>query len=104
VQNKLFKHAVLRTKMPFTVTIHPSAHQFNVEEGESILDAAMRQYIDLPYGCRGGVCGCCAGYIVKGEVYYDDELIALEDDDINANQQSFFCISKTRGNLEISID
>ena len=89
--------------MPFTVTIHPSEHQFNVEEGESILDAAMRQDIDLPYGCRGGACGSCAGYIVKGEVYYDEEPIAL-DDDMKANQQALFCSAKTRADLEISIE
>ncbi len=89
--------------MPFTVTIHPSEHQFNVEEGESILDAAMRQDIDLPYGCRGGACGSCAGYIVKGEVYYDEEPIAL-DDDMKANRQALFCSAKTRADLEISIE
>lgn len=89
--------------MSYTVTIHPSEHQFEVEEGEAILDAAMRQNIDLPYGCRGGVCGSCAGYIVKGEVYYDDEPIAL-DDDMKANQQALFCIAKTKSDLEISIE
>ena len=89
--------------MSFTVTIHPSEHQFDVEENESILDAAMRQNIDLPYGCRGGACGCCAGYIVKGEVYYDDEPIAL-DDDMKANQQALFCMAKTKSDLEISIE
>ena len=89
--------------MPFSVTIHPSEHQFYVEENESILDAAMRQNIDLPYGCRGGACGCCAGYIVKGEVYYDDEPIAL-DDNMKANQQALFCMAKTKSDLEISIE
>jgi len=89
--------------MSFTVTIHPSEHQFDVEENESILDAAMRQNIDLPYGCRGGACGCCAGYIVKGDVYYDDEPIAL-DDEMKANQQALFCMAKTKSDLEISIE
>ena len=89
--------------MPFTVTIHPSEHQFYVEENESILDAAMRQNIDLPYGCRGGACGCCAGFIVKGDVYYDDEPIAL-DDDMKANKQALFCMAKTNSDLEISIE
>jgi len=89
--------------MSFTVTIHPSEHQFNVDENESILDAAMRQEIDLPYGCRGGACGCCAGYVVKGEVYYDDEPIAL-DDEMKANQQALFCMAKTKSDLEISIE
>ncbi|HEX5635868.1 MAG TPA: 2Fe-2S iron-sulfur cluster-binding protein, partial [Gammaproteobacteria bacterium] len=47
--------------MFFKVTIQPSGHVFEVGEQESILDAAMRQGIDLPYGCRNGVCGSCAG-------------------------------------------
>lgn len=89
--------------MPYTVTIHPSEHQFEVEEGETILDAAMRQNIDLPYGCRGGVCGCCAGFIVRGEVYYDEEPIAL-DDEMISNKQALFCIAKTKSDLEISIE
>ncbi|MES9963209.1 MAG: 2Fe-2S iron-sulfur cluster-binding protein, partial [Candidatus Sedimenticola sp. 20ELBAFRAG] len=38
--------------MSFTVNITPSGHQFTTEEGETILDAAERQGIALPYGCR----------------------------------------------------
>jgi len=89
--------------MAHKVTVHPSKHQFDVDDDETILDAAMRQNIDLPYGCRGGACGSCAGYIVSGEVYYDDVPIAL-DDDMLANNQALFCIAKTRANLEISVE
>lgn len=89
--------------MPSKVTIQPSGHQFEVDEGEAILDAAMRQNIELPYGCRGGACGACAGFIIKGEVYYDDEPIAL-DDDMKANNQALFCVGKTSADIEISID
>lgn len=85
------------------VTVHPSGHQFDVDEGEAILDAAMRQNIDLPYGCRGGACGSCVGYVVNGEVYYDDEPIAL-DDEMKSKNQALFCIGKTKQDLEISID
>lgn len=88
--------------MPNTVTVHPSGHQFQITEDETILDAAMRQNIDLPYGCRGGVCGCCAGFVVNGKVYYDDEPVAL-DDGMRASGQALFCVAKTRQNLEISI-
>lgn len=89
--------------MPHKVTVHPSGHQFEVDEGEAILDAAMRQNIELPYGCRGGACGACAGFVVKGDVYYDDDPIAL-DDDMKANKQALFCVCKTSGDIEISID
>jgi len=89
--------------MSHKVTVHPSGHQFDVDEGEAILDAAMRQNIELPYGCRGGACGACAGFVIKGEVYYDEEPIAI-DDDMKANGQALFCMGKTRLDLEISID
>jgi len=89
--------------MSHKVTVHPSGHQFEVDEGEAILDAAMRQNIDLPYGCRGGACGSCVGYVIKGEVYYNDEPIAL-DDDMRDAHQALFCIGKTSHDLEISIE
>ncbi len=89
--------------MLYKVTVQPSGHQFDVEEGETLLEAAMRQNIDLPYGCRGGVCGSCAGYLVEGEVFYDDEPIAL-DDEMKANNQALFCVAKTSQNLQISVD
>ena len=89
--------------MSFKVTVHPSGHQFEVDKGEAIIDAAMRHNIDLPYGCRAGACGSCVGYIVKGEVYYDDEPIAL-DDAMKENKQALFCIAKTADDLEISVE
>lgn len=56
--------------MSFTVKIAKSGHSFAVEDGETILDAALRQNIGLPYGCRNGVCGSCEAELVSGEVSY----------------------------------
>ncbi|HHH39270.1 MAG TPA: CDP-6-deoxy-delta-3,4-glucoseen reductase [Sedimenticola sp.] len=60
--------------MSFSVKIEPSGHQFIAEPGESILDAAERQGIALPYGCRNGLCGTCAGTLTAGAVSYPDEI------------------------------
>ncbi len=35
---------------------------------ESILDAALRQGVDLPYACKGGVCATCKCRVLQGEV------------------------------------
>jgi CDP-4-dehydro-6-deoxyglucose reductase len=56
--------------MSYTVTISSSGHTFVVEENETILDAAIRQHIGLPYGCRNGRCGSCAADLVDGDVTY----------------------------------
>jgi len=65
--------------MTFTVTINTSGHQFEAEENESILDAAIRQNVGLPYGCRNGRCGACAADLVSGEVSYYATPPALEE-------------------------
>ena len=56
--------------MTFSVTVSPSGHTFSVEPGESLLDAALRQGLAFPYGCRNGACGSCRGRIAAGSVSY----------------------------------
>lgn len=56
--------------MSYSVRIESTDHIFHVNEGESILEAAERQSIALPYGCRGGACGACKGELKQGSVTY----------------------------------
>jgi len=64
--------------MVFKVTIENSGHQFLVEDKETILAAAIRQNIGLPYGCRNGRCGSCAAGLVAGAVRYTETPEAME--------------------------
>lgn len=41
---------------------------FPCEPGENILDAALKANIEMPYSCRKGVCGNCAGKVSAGQV------------------------------------
>lgn len=81
-QNSRFSHSASKDAMSFTVTVSPSGHSFTVDSGETILDAATRQGVGLPYGCRGGRCGACVAKLVSGEVTYPEgKPAALEADD-----------------------
>jgi ring-1,2-phenylacetyl-CoA epoxidase subunit PaaE len=40
-------------------------------ENESILNAALKQGIDLPFACKGGVCCTCRAKLEEGEVEMD---------------------------------
>ena len=70
--------------MSFDVTLSPSGKRFSVNEDESVLDAAIRLGIGLPYGCRSGRCGSCIATLLDGEVSYPDgppEALELEPED-----------------------
>lgn len=54
--------------MSFTVTLRPSGIAFQVEPDETVLSAAIRQGVGLPYGCRDGACGSCKSRLLDGEV------------------------------------
>ncbi len=66
--------AVLDTQFKFMnkfqVTVQPQGRTFEVSEDETILDAALRQNVILPYGCRSGNCGTCQVKLVSGGFHY----------------------------------
>jgi len=49
--------------------------------GESILDAALKQGADLPYACKGGVCCTCKAKLMQGQVKMDENW-GLEDEEV----------------------
>lgn len=90
--------------MTFKVQCRPSGHEFSVESGESVLDAALRQGITLPYGCRDGKCGTCKGKLLAGQVHYnDDQPEALADEDIR-NGLAVFCQARPDSDLSIEVN
>ena len=52
--------------MGYKVTVHPSNHQFETKEGQTILDAALAAGYVLPYSCRSGSCSTCKGKVMTG--------------------------------------
>src|ERR1043165_8950487 len=49
------------------LTIDGKRREVPVMEGESILDAALRAGMDLPFACKGGMCSTCRARLVEGE-------------------------------------
>lgn len=53
-----------------TVTLTSSGKRFDAADGETVLEAAQRAGIALPYSCRSGACGSCKAVLVEGECSY----------------------------------
>jgi CDP-4-dehydro-6-deoxyglucose reductase, E3 len=83
------------------VKIQPSGHQFDVAEGESVLTAALRQDLVLPYGCRNGACGTCKGKIVEGVVDYGVYQKKALTEDEKAQGKALFCQARPLTDLVI---
>jgi phenol/toluene 2-monooxygenase (NADH) P5/A5 len=52
----------------YQLTIEPLGATIDVEDGQTILDAALRQGIYIPHACGHGLCGTCKVDVCEGEV------------------------------------
>ena len=77
-----------------TVTLQPSGQQFQVEDGEAVLAAALRQGFVLPYSCKNGVCGSCKGKIIAGTVDYGVYQQKTLTEEEKAQGKALFCQAK----------
>ena len=54
--------------MSYELTIQPLGQTIDIEEGQTILDAALRMGIYLPHACGHGLCATCRVQVTDGEV------------------------------------
>ncbi len=50
------------------LTIEPLGATIEVEDGQTLLDAALRQGIYIPHACGHGLCGTCKVQVCNGDV------------------------------------
>src|SRR6188472_3638521 len=51
-----------------TVRFEPVGIEIEVDEDETVLQAAFRQGIMLMHGCKEGQCSACKSFLIEGEV------------------------------------
>ena len=87
--------------MSYQVTLKTSGKQFTVNPDENLLEAALRQGINLPYGCKNGACGSCKGKVLEGLVTHGQHSeSALSKADETAGG-ILFCCSHPQSDLLI---
>ena len=87
----------------FDVTLDPGGPAFLAGPDESVLDAALRQGVLLPYGCRNGACGACRGRILSGQVHHADgvEMRGLTGREIRAGW-TLLCQARAASDLRVA--
>ncbi len=66
--------------MSYQVLVEPLGERIEVKEGQTILDAALRAGVNIPYACGHGLCSTCKIDVLEGQVDLGDaSLFALMD-------------------------
>jgi ring-1,2-phenylacetyl-CoA epoxidase subunit PaaE len=55
-----------REKVSLSIQIDGALHKLAMRKDETVLEAAERHELDLPYSCRGGMCCTCRAKLLEG--------------------------------------
>ena len=88
--------------MPYTITLQASGKRFDAQADESVLDAARRAGLALPYSCLAGVCGSCKATLISGECHYPHHPPSALNAAEVARHQVLLCQAVPRSDLVIA--
>lgn len=88
--------------MSWHVVVEETASSFAVDAGESLLDAALRAQVKLPYECTLGNCGTCRVKVLQGTVDYATLPMAISPEEV-AQGYALACQAQVRSDLLISV-
>lgn len=83
-----------------TIELYGDVYTFDIEDDESVLDAALRNDIDAPYACMSGTCNSCQAKVIEGEVRMEDP-DALTEDEIESGEVLTCCTYPTTEKLKL---
>ena len=77
---------------------------FECHDGESIIDAALREHRVYPYGCRNGSCGACKSALLSGEVNYGSYAEHALTEDEKQQGMMLLCQAQPLSDIEIDVE
>ena len=83
------------------VTLEPGGHVFSCDADETILTAALRAGLLIPYGCKNGACGSCKGRVLDGEVEHGPHQATTLPELERTQGRALFCVAKPKGDVTI---
>ncbi len=91
-------------KKPHTVYLHFGNEQYSFVSAypDTILQAAEKNGISLPYSCRNGVCGTCAARCVSGKVWHSANEV-LTDKELQSGLMLTCVAYPVEGDVEVEV-
>lgn len=89
--------------MSFRVQWLEIGESFEVQQGETVLAAALRTQVALPHECQLGGCGSCRVKVVQGAVGYEEFPIGLTPEE-ESEGYALACQALPKSDLLISVE
>jgi len=67
-------------KSTISITVDDEDFSFEMDASETILDAALKQKIDAPYSCQGGICSSCIARVTEGKAIMEKNQILTDSE------------------------
>jgi phenol hydroxylase P5 protein len=90
--------------MSYALTIEPLGQTIEIEEGQTILDAALRAGIYLPHACCHGLCATCKVQVTDGEVEHGEASSFALMDFERDEQKCLACCATAQSDLVIEAE
>jgi ferredoxin len=74
----------------------------SVADGETVLDAAERRSVGLPYGCLYGTCGTCTGRLLEGDLVHVEPARGLKRRHRRAGYV-LLCVTEPRSDCRVEV-
>ena len=74
-----------------------------VGDGTTLLQAALAAGVDMPHGCRSGLCGACRVALLEGRVEHDTHTPAALSADERAAGIVLACRAFPRGEVSLTV-
>lgn len=88
--------------MSHVVILQPDNIQFDVQDAETVLEAALRQNVRFPHRCQVGACAACLCRKLEGTVSYHLEPMLTEKE--QEQGWVFACQALAESNLVLTFD
>jgi CDP-4-dehydro-6-deoxyglucose reductase len=80
-----------------------SGKSFEIADGETLLDAALRADVTLAYSCRTGRCGTCKGRVQAGSTSAVHAELGLTEPEIGAGW-ILTCVREAASDVELEVE